>query len=169
MTMENKDLGLLTWNDTLEIADRIRKHWEKTRGPKEEYYLTLGKEVLAKTISWYSILRELNYHPYEIEKILARTIEISKNIEDALPIVLEEWCDEEEDAWTDFPDSRNFVIEVRYLLKTWGYKKLRPRKVKKRYPIVKIQALRREGKTLRQISKELGIPKSTVFDILSKD
>jgi len=168
MTMENRDLGLLTRNDTIEIANRMRRHWEKTRGPKEEYYLSFGEEILQKAIFWYSMLRELNYHPNEIEKILSRAIEISKNIDEVLNKVLNQWSNEDDEDWTSFPESRNFVIEIRWLLKTWGYKKLRPQKVKKKYPIAKIQALRRGGKSLREIERELGISKSTLQRKLAK-
>ena len=157
----------LNYTQISEIGDRMREHWKKTNGPNEQYFLSLGKKVLEQAIFWYGIYRELEYNPNSVERILTRCVEVSDDIDKVIGKVGKQWSDQKDKGWTSFPRSKTFIVEVITLLKTWGYKGKRGRD-KKEYPEEEIKKLSSQGNSVRAISKKLGIPKSSIQDVLKR-
>lgn len=163
MTMED-----LNYTQIGELADRMREYWKKTNGPNEQYFLSLGKKVLEQAIFWYGVYREVKYNPNSIERILTRCVEISNDIDKVIWKVNDQWSNEKDKAWTPFPRSKTFIVEVISLLKTWGYIGKRGR-VKKQYPIDKIRVEAKKGKSVREIAKKFKTSKSTIQRLLSEN
>lgn len=178
-----RDLCDFTWEKTKALGEEIEKEF------REEIALRWGKEfledyeeykkkypeiitlkynanVISQIISWFTLLRlHWKCSLEEANEILGDALTISENLDESIDQAFGE------DLKFEASDHL-FVDEVikRVRGKKRGFKVYRrkPSKKRKVVPKEKIQEMRREGKSLRQISESLGIPKSTIHDSLDK-
>ena len=167
-------------NEISKIADAIIEHWRKFDTPRNEGNLSHGKEGVEECLKYWFLLRDLNFHPNAIKRILARALDVTKtNIEDVIDEVIDEWVEDKDDEW-DLSESwsETFVIDIFSFLRDAHARdydiplfKRRPKKerFKKEYPVEEIKKLREQGLSIRKIAKKLDIPKSTIHDILKRE
>lgn len=161
-----------------QITDEMTKRWEKFDTPRYQNNLSYGKKVIEETLEYYFELLNENIHPNAIERILARALELSPtNPNKVFDKVFQQWCQRKDKDWTFRPRSLFFVTDVKWFLdnsKALGHnfkrfkKSERRERVKREYPIEEIKKLHAQGKSVREIAKQLQISKSTIQRILSK-
>lgn len=179
-----RDLSEVTRQEIKELAKEIWKELRKDAkgewGRKsikqiEEWYpeeMLLGprrdKKVIFQIITWFIHLRfSWKCTIEEAKGTIGDALTISTNLDESVLQCYDEHDEYKEDL--DF-ESRDheFVDNVYQKLRDRGFKVYRRKRPQKRkeIPKEKIRELRRQGLTLREISKKLDIPKSTIHDFL---
>ena len=165
-----------------EIWEELRKEAKRDWGEEavkkmDEWYPELmmktnkqTPEVIAEIINWFTWLRfDWKYTNEEAKDTLGDALTISTNLDESVFQCFNEKGEYRKDL--DFVARDHILIEeVIKKLQERGLKVYRRKRERKRkeLPKEKIQKLRKEGYTIREIAKILEIPKSTIDRVLKE-
>ena len=164
------------------ISERIIRYWKDHDTPRSKANLEYGREVLQKCLEHWFILRSEGIWSNATERILGRALQISReDLDSAVEKAYDEWRNCRDKDWSfeaEYSSPSFYMAEVKWGIEnfwTFGNFRIEVKKERvkegrgrprKKHPIEKIRKLRKEGKTVRKIEEETGIPKSTVHRLL---